>query len=257
MSPPQPPPDPRLPAVAPAVLSLAGRELKRFARQPSRVVASVGTPLLIWVLLASGFAGSLGGGYGKHLLPGVVGLTVVFSAIFGAISLIDDRNAGFLQGVLVSPLPRWGLALAKVLGTGAIALAQGVILLPAAAVLGLDPGVGEYVLALAAIVMLVLMVNGVAMALAWRVNSVPGFHGVMNLILMPMWLLSGSFFPVAGAAPWLRAVMRANPMTWSTEALRQALQPGDTFAPAGVVWGVAVALALAGVGAASAVVGRR
>lgn len=240
-----------------ALAALTRREWMRFARQPSRVVAAVGTPALLWVFLASGFGSGVAGaagGYGAHLVPGMVGLTVVFSSIFGAISLIEDRTTGFLQGVLASPAPRWSVVGSKVVGGASIAVLQGAILLPAAALVGATPGVAGFAAALGALACLSLVVLGLSLGLAWRVNSVSGFHGVMNLVLMPMWLLSGSFFPVAGAAPWLRGVMLANPLTWPTEALRASLGGGD--GGASLTWALAVVAALASVAFASWIIGR-
>jgi len=250
----------------PGLLALTHRELLRFVRQPSRIVAALGTPLLLWLFLGSGFAGTFssaqgpGGGagagsaaYAQHLFPGMAGLTIVFTSIFAAISLIDDRNEGFLQGVLVSPLPRWGLVGSKVLGGCIVATAQAAVLLPAALVVGLRPGIAGFVLSTLAIASMSLIVNGLSLALAWRINSVPGFHGVMNLILMPMWLLSGSFFPIDGAAPWLRAVMLINPLTWPNEAMRSSLT-GSQSHPA--AWPLTLLFAAASMLMALVMIGR-
>jgi len=251
--------DATLPSGLPGMRALAMRELVRFTRQPSRVIAAVGTPLLLWVFLGSGFAGSFGGAgtYAGHLLPGMVMLTVVFSSVFAAISLIDDRNAGFLQGVLASPLPRWALVGSKLLGGGSVAVAQGVVLIPGAYLLGMSPSIGGLAQALLAACAAATLVMGLSLALAWRVNSVQGFHGVMNLVLMPMWMLSGAFFPVSGASLWLKVVMLANPLTWATEAMRTGITgEASLLAPGWIVWAVVGLLATFGVGVAALTVGR-
>lgn len=246
-----------------AFAALTARELIRFARQPSRVMAAIGTPLLLWLFFGSGFAHSFvrgqdGASYSAFLLPGMVSLTVMFSSIFAAISLIEDRAAGFLQSVLVSPAPRWATIGAKIAGGSIVAAAQGLLLLLLAPVLGLHPGAGGFVLAAVAVVLIAVGINGLGLAAAWKIDSSQGFHGVMNIVLMPMWLLSGAIFPIAGASPWLRAVMTVNPLYWPTAALRQSLAGGAAIEPfhPGLVWALSIAAGVLGFALAWAVIGR-
>lgn len=256
MKPPSPPS-----SGLPAFTALLQREIVRFLRQPSRIVAAIGTAALFWLVLGSGFAGSFqmtadatattpggegdgGVSYSAYLIPGMAAMVVLFASIVAAISLIDDRHAGFLQGVLVSPAPAWAMVGAKVGGCAVLALAQGMLVLLAAPLAGvpLDPlGV---LLAAAALACIALGIAGIGLALAWKIDSVQGFHGVMNLVLMPMWLLSGAFFPVDSAAGWLGWVMRLNPLTWPTEALRAALLHDAPPSPA--AWLGSAAFAAAG-----------
>ena len=248
-----------------ALRTLIWRELIRYARQPSRVLASLGTSVLIWIFLASGFAQSFSPpvagvaaatgaaitngtsaneSYALHLLPGMLALTVVFSSIFGSISLIDDRNEGFLQAVLVSPTPRWVLVASKLIGGSMLALLQGVLLLPGMYLLGASPGPVALLLAVGALACASIGVTGIGLALAWRINSVQGFHGVMNLVLMPMWLLAGTLFPIAGASGWLKPLMLIDPLTWPNEALRHAITGTQPAAPIAITWLLAIAFAV-------------
>lgn len=238
-----------------ATLALTRREFVRILRQPSRLAASIATPVLLWVLLASGFARSfrapleLASGespsYSLYLLPGMLTMTVLFSSIFGAMSLIEDRHAGFLQSALVSPAPRWAIAASKLLGSSLVATAQAAVLLPAALVLGRDVGLAGLGLCVGGLLCVALGISGLGLAAAWWVDSVQGFHGIMNLVLMPMWLLSGSLFPLEGASGWLRVLMMLNPVTWSTRALHGALGLGGGFDA--IAWSVSVLFAGAGV----------
>ncbi|TVQ60335.1 MAG: multidrug ABC transporter permease [Phycisphaerales bacterium] len=248
----------------PAILALWRRELTRVVRQPTRLIAALATPLLLWLVLASGFADSIAPpvrtddaepalGYAAFLLPGIITLTVTFTSIFGAISLIEDRHRGLLQGVLASPAPAWAIAGSKLLGAATVATAQGAILLLAAYAVGMRPGPTELALALAGVLLVSLGIGGVALAAAWWVDSVQGFHSVMNLVLMPMWLLSGSAFPIDGAAGWMGAVMRANPLAWATGAVRAALLGEFPALP----WLGGLAFAALGVGLAILTIGRR
>lgn len=210
------------------------RELVRIVRQPARVVAALGTPLLIWAFFAAGFASTFSPGgddgaedrYAAFLLPGAIALAVTFSSIFSALSLIEDRNSGFLQGALVSPAPAWTIAMGKSLGGAAVALVQGALLLLAAPFVCPGATPAGYALALLAVALTSSGVTGVSLAFAWRIRSSEGFHGVMNLVLMPMWLLSGAVFDISGASPWLRALATVNPLAHATTAVRSSLLPG-------------------------------
>jgi len=211
------------------------RELIRFTRQPARIGAAIGTPLILWVFMASGFSGSMSMGapgvadtasatsYSLYLLPGMMTLVAMFTAIFSSISIIEDRTEGWLQSVLVAPAPRWSIAAGKILGGSILAFAQAIILLLALPMLGghLTPvALLQITLALA---VTCLAMTGVGVAFAWVSESTQGFHAVMNLILMPLWMLSGAFFSTQSATGWLRILMYLNPLTWATWAIRSPL----------------------------------
>jgi ABC-2 type transport system permease protein len=213
-----------------AVLTLWRRELVRFFRQPSRIAGAAGSPLLFWILIGSGLSGSfrLPGGpsdmsYLEYFFPGTMVLVLLFAAIFSTISVIEDRNQGFLQGVLVAPVSRAAIAGGKVLGGATIAWLQSLLFLALAPLSGIRLTLASVLTAAGVLAVLGIALTSVGFAFAWRVDSVQGFHAVMNLLLVPMWLLSGAFFPPSGAPPWLAALMRANPLTYGVSALRWAL----------------------------------
>jgi ABC-2 type transport system permease protein len=225
-------------------------------RQPGRVAGTVGTPLLFWGFLAAGASGSFApaGGeatpFSAFLLPGIITMTVMFSVVFSAISLIQDRQAGFLQGVIVSSAPSWVIVGSKVAGGVVIGAMQGGLLLISGAAALSWPGVVGILAALGAIALVCTAVVSLGLALAWRSDSIAGFHNVMTLLLMPMWLLSGSLFPVEGASTWLALVMNANPLTWATQCIAGPLGVGEaqawhwvataTFALAAFAWAAIV-----------------
>lgn len=252
------PPAPATPRPWLGVGALVWREVVRLLRQPTRMIGALGTVLLIWLVFANGFARALAPAgemsYGGYLLPGMVAMVVLFASIFGAISLIEDRHEGFLQGVLVSPVSARGVLLAKWLGGALLAWAQGAVLVAISPLVGLEPSLGGALLALLAAMAIALGVSGLALSLAWRIDSVSGFHGIMNLVLMPLWLLSTAIFPISGAAGWLAGLMAANPMTWPVVAMRDALagREADPWAWVGVG-----AVALVGLALAMAAPGRR
>jgi ABC-2 type transport system permease protein len=233
-----------------AVFTLWKRELVRFFRQPSRIAGAAGSPLIFWVLIGSGLSGSfrLPGGpsdlsYLEYFFPGTMVLTLLFAAIFSTISVIEDRNQGFLQGVLVAPVPRASIAAGKVLGGATLAWLQSVIFLALAPLSGIRLTLSSILAAAGVLAVLGIALTAVGFAFAWKVDSVQGFHAVMNLLLVPMWLLSGAFFPPSGAPGWLAAVMRANPLTYGVAALRWALYGSGPEVGAGLP-GPALAVAV-------------
>jgi len=218
-----------------AAWSLWRRELTRFFRQPSRIAGAVGTPLLVWLLIGSGLSGSFrlpgapaGPGYLQYFFPGTLVLVLLFAAIFSNLSVIEDRHEGFLQGVLVAPVSRSAIVAGKVLGGATLAWLQAVVFLALAPAIGIRLTAVSALAAAGVLAVLALALTALGFAFAWKVDSVQGFHAVMNVVLMPMWLLSGSFFPLSGAPAWLAALMRLNPLTYGVGALRGTLFGGGT-----------------------------
>lgn len=218
------------------VAMLARREWLRFFRQRGRVIGALGTPVLMWLLLGTGMHGAFRGmsdqDYMTFFFPGTLALIVLFTSIFANISIIEDRRDGFLQGVLAAPVPRWTIAAGKILGGAAIAWVQAVLLLA----VGLATGLVAWQLGLATSLLWLAFIafglTALGFCFAWPMDSTQGFHAVMNLVLMPMWLLSGSFFPVpevaagSGLGQWvMHAVMRLNPLTYAVAGLRMQLLP--------------------------------
>ncbi len=241
-----------------AGLALAKREIVRFLRQKSRVVGAVAPPIVMWLLVGSGFKGSFRGDSFGYFFPGTVVLVVLFAAIFATISVIEDRREGFLQGVLVAPVAPASIAFGKVLGGSVLGLLQGLPLLALAPLAGLSTDVRGLAGAAAVLVLLAFALTSLGFTIAWSLESTQGFHAIMNLFLIPMWLLSGSFFPVDGAPGWLRAAMAVNPLTYGVAALRRALGGGTESLPSlGLSFAVTAAFAILMFAAATAVVAAR
>jgi ABC-2 type transport system permease protein len=210
-----------------AAYTLWRRDIVRFFRQRSRLVGALLTPVVFWLLLGSGLGRSfhaassnLDGGYLEYFFPGTLALIVLFTAIFSTISLIEDRQAGFMQGVLVAPVPRTVIVVGKLLGGTTLAVAQATLFLVAAPAAGLVLTPGELPALVLTIALLAFALTGLGFVIAWSLNSTQGFHAIMNLLLVPMWLLSGAAFPASGAAAWLRVLMAINPMTYGVSALQ-------------------------------------
>jgi ABC-2 type transport system permease protein len=201
----------------PAV-TLWQRELVRFWRQKSRVLGVVASPLVFWLLI----------GYGSNDLErfyaGSLVLTVMFSAIFSTISIIEDRREGFLLSMMVSPAPRTSLVLGKILGSATLAWIQGMIFLMFAPLAGVQITLTELIPVVLAIFLIAFTLTGLGFVIAWKMESTAGFHGIMNLLLLPMWMVSGSLFPMATAHGWVKALMWINPLTYSIALLNHTMR---------------------------------
>jgi len=223
------------------VWTLVQRDLIRFWREKARVVGYVGSPLIFWVLIGSGF-GNL-----AFFFPGALVLTVMFSAVFSTMSLIEDRREGFLLSMLVSPAPRSSVVLGKILGSAALAWFQGLLFLCFVPLAGYAPGAAGVLEAAGIIFLTSFAFTVLGFLLAWQMDSTQGFHAVMNLVLLPLWLVSGSLFSMTGAHGWVRWLMRANPLSYSVAALRGALEQKAVAGMPAVSTSVAVTAAFAAV----------
>jgi len=248
--------------------TLLQREVVRFLRQRHRIVGALGTPLVFWFLIGSGLGRSFQSplarsgeahlDYLQYFFPGTVVLILLFTAIFSTISIIEDRREGFLQGVLVAPIPRSAIVMGKILGGTVLAASQAFLFLILAPLVGVRMSFADAGYVVSLVLLLSFALTGLGFVLAWRLDSTQGFHAIMNLFLMPLWFLSGALFPISGAPPWLRAVMEMNPLTYSVSGLHRAFYHaqeasaalsspafslGITFAFAACMFGLSAAVA--------------
>src|SRR5580692_56281 len=208
------------------------REIVRFHRQPTRVVGVLASPLVFWLVIGSGFGTSFrsGGGPGQqhyldYFYPGALIMIVLFTSIFTMMSVIEDRKEGFLLSVLVAPVPRTAIVLGKVLGGTTLSAVQGMIFLIFAPFAGVHLHPLQVLLVTLVVFLVSFSLTALGFAIAWPMDSSQAFHGIVNLFLIPMWLLSGALFSVDGAAGWIRAIMYVNPLTYGVTALRVLLYP--------------------------------
>lgn len=222
-----------------AAATLWQRELIRFWREKARVAGYVGSPLIFWLVVGAGF-GDL-----AFFFPGALVLAVIFSAVFSTMSLIEDRREGFLLSVLVSPAPRLAIVLGKAKGSATLAWIQGMIFLAFAPLAGFRLNAWQAAAAAGAIFLLALTFSLLGFWIAWATESSQGFHAIMNLLLFPLWLVSGAVFPPGGAHAWVRALMAANPLTYGLALLRRSLEAIPPPGTPGLTPSLAVTLAAA------------
>jgi len=190
------------------------------------------SPLVFWLVIGSGFGTSFrsGGGPGQqhyldYFYPGALIMIVLFTSIFTMMSVIEDRNEGFLLSVMVAPVHRSGIVLGKVLGGTTLSAIQGLLFLVFAPFIGLKIGLEQFLIVVLVTFLVAFSLTALGFVIAWRMESSQGFHAIINLFLIPLWMLSGALFPVSGASHWVQWLMRANPLTYGMDALLLTLYP--------------------------------
>lgn len=211
-----------------AIYVLWLRQLKRYVRSRSRIVASLGQPLLFLVALGFGFgpifqrAGQ--GNYIQFLAPGVIGMTVLFTSIFSGVELIWDRQFGFLKETLVAPVPRILIMIGRTLGGASVAVIQGLIVLAICLLAGFRPGdSGRLPIALGFMALIAILFTGLGTAIACALEDFQGFQLVMNFLVMPIFFLSGALFPLMGLPKALSILASIDPLSYGVDGLRAAL----------------------------------
>jgi len=217
------------------------RDVLRFWRDRLRLVASLAQPLLFLIVFGTGLSSALqgaGGGFGggagapagftyaQFIFPGIIGMSVLFSAIFGAMSIVWDREFGFLKEVLVATIDRSAVAIGKALGGATQAMVQGLVLLVLAPLVGVKLTVLSVVELLPLVFVLAFALSSMGVALASRMRSMQGFQVVMNFLMMPMFFLSGALFPLSGLPDWMAVLTRIDPASYGMDPLRRVVLEG-------------------------------
>jgi len=205
-----------------AIRVVAYRELLRFVQERSRLISSFAMPLLFLVIFGAGFTRSIGTmapgvDFVQFMYPGIVAMTVLMNSVMSGLSVVWDREFGFLKEILVAPLARTGIVLGKAAGAAIVALVQGAIMLLLAPVVG----VSLTPLLIPLLVIISLSLSGLGLLVASRMRSQQGFQLVVQLLVFPLIFLSGVFFPVNNVPAWLETVSKVNPLTYGVDAIRQ------------------------------------
>jgi ABC-2 type transport system permease protein len=228
-------------------------DLKRAWLDRARIVTGLIQPLLYLFVLGAGLGSSsrMGGpGYQRFIFGGVVGLSLLFTAVFMAISIVFDRQIGFFKAVLVSPIPRAAIAFGKITSGAVQALVQGVILLPFAPLVGVPLSLGSIVAMLGAMVLAAMTFSAIGVAVASRFTSTTVFPIISNTIILPMYFLSGALYPLSTAKPWMQIAAHFDPVAYAVDLMRGAISGQFFFPPArslAVLIGVIAVLAASSV----------
>jgi ABC-2 type transport system permease protein len=205
------------------------REFKIFSREKVRLIAGAGQPLIYLAVLGNGLtsgarltaAGHID--YLKYMYPGVIGMSILFTSIFSALSIIWDREFGFLKEVLVAPVPRWGVAIGKSLGGSTVSMVQCVILILIAPLVGISLTVLMVLKLLGLAFLMSFAVTSLGVVIASRMQSMQSFQMVMNFMIMPLYFLSGAMFPMSSAPVWMKTLMAADPLVYGVDGIRNVV----------------------------------
>jgi ABC-2 type transport system permease protein len=209
------------------------RDLLRFWHDKMRMASSIIFPLLFLFVFGSGLSsrmGMFGEGvdFAQFMFPGVMGMSVLMSSFMGGVSVVWDREFGFLKEVLVAPINRASVTLGKALGSSTIAMIQGIIVLLFAPLIGVTLTVKTVLLLLPLMLLLSISISSMGILLATRIRSMEAFQAVMQMIMFPMMFLSGIFFPVQGLPSWMNVLVKINPATYGIAPIRQVMLGGGT-----------------------------
>ncbi len=212
-----------------AVYVIVLREFKRFFRQRGRLLTTIARPLLWLFIVGSGLTkivepGSKGS-YMQFLLPGVVGMTILFSSIFSTISVVWDREFGFLREMLVAPVSRVTIVIGKLLSGTSLSIFQGMALLVVAPLVGLSVGAVKLVVMFFLIALVSFSLTAFGLFIAARLTSLEGFNVIMNFIVLPMFFLSGALYPVEALPGPLRWLTYINPLSYGVDSFKHVLLP--------------------------------
>ena len=217
---------------------VAYRELLRFIQERSRLFSSFAMPLLFLVIFGAGFnriIGTMTPGvdFIQFMYPGIIAMTVLMNSVMSGLSVVWDREFGFLKEILVAPLGRSGIVLGKAVGSATVAVMQGIVMLVLAPILGVTLTPMLVVKLVPLLIVLSVSLSGLGILVASRMRSQQGFQIIVQIIIFPLIFLSGVFFPVNNVPTWLEAISKINPLTYGVDAIRQLFLGGEIAATGG------------------------
>lgn len=207
-----------------AIYILWLRQLKRYFRSRSRIIGSLGQPILFLVALGFGlsstFSAAGGGSYIQFLAPGIIAMSILFTAIFSGIEVIWDRQFGFLKETLVAPVSRFTIMFGRTLGGATVATFQGILVFIISLFVGFHPNFAFVIPGLIFMILIALVFTALGTAIASILEDMQGFQLIMNFVVMPVFFLSGSLFPLDTAPPVLKWIAVFNPLSYGVDGLR-------------------------------------
>lgn len=224
------------------IYSIWLRDITRFRRDRSRMLTSFAQPALFLFIFGNGLArglaidsrggGAFSGDYLSFIFPGILGMSLLFTSIFSAISIVWDREFGFLKEVMVAPISRASVAVGKALGGSSVAIIQGAVILFLAPLVGVRLTVLTIVIVIPVMFLMAFSITSMGIVIAARMQTMEGFQMVMNFLVMPLFILSGAMFPISRLPDWLAFLTRIDPLTYGVDALRGLmLKPGSAEFP--------------------------
>ena len=219
---------------------VAYRELLRFIQERSRIFSSFAMPLLFLIIFGAGFNRIIGAmtpgvDFIQFMYPGIIAMTVLMNSVMSGLSVVWDREFGFLKEILAAPLGRSGIVLGKAVGSASVSVVQGIIMLVLAPIVGVSLSPMLVVKLIPTLVVISVSLSGLGVLVASRMRSQQGFQIIVQIIIMPLIFLSGVFFPVNNVPTWLEVISKINPLTYGVDAIRQLFLGGKVAAMGGVM----------------------
>jgi len=219
-----------------AIYVLWLREMKRFIRAKSRIIGMLAMPLLFLAFMGMGFSGvsipGAGGGvnYITFLIPGIIGMGMLFTSMFAGISVLWDREFGFLKEIMIAPVNRVSIVLGRIAGGATTALIQGILILLIAMVIGFRiPGLMEFAMAVVFMLLIATTFIGLGLVFASKMRDMQGFNLIMNFVIFPLFFLSGALFPLDNLPFFIKAISYIDPLTYGIDGMRASLIGFSTF----------------------------
>ena len=231
------------------VFILWQRQLKKYFRSRSRIIGSLGQPLLFMLAFGFGFGAIYskagGGNYIQFLAPGIIAMSILFTSMFTGIEVIWDKQFGFLKETMVAPVTRFEIMLGRTLGGATVAVIQGTIVFGLAILVGFRPtNLMIIPLGLVFAFLIGILFTSIGTAIASRLDDMQGFQLIMNFLILPVFFLSGALFPLTGLPPVMQAIIRLDPLTYGVDGLRGTLISTSSF---GLFTDLTILLVLAGI----------
>ncbi len=203
------------------------RDLKKFFRQKSRLIGMIARPLTWLFLIGTGLnqviKGGLGVSYIQFILPGILGMTILFSAMFSSISIVWDREFGFMKEILVTPVSRLSVAFGKIVSGMLVSTIQGVIIMAAAPFIGIRFTIYEALLLIVFVMVVSMCIAAIGVFIASMIKSFESFNIIMNFIVMPMFFLSGAMYPISVLPKFMRYLMYLNPLSYGIDSFKHVM----------------------------------
>jgi len=224
-----------------AIYTIWLREMTKFSRERVSIASSLVTPVLWLFVFGGGMGinvrmGTMGNGYSVFIFPGIIGMTLLMTSIRSGISIIWDRDFGFLKEIMVAPISRISIVLGKALGGATTAIIEGVFILLLAFIVGIHLSIIQIILVIPVMFLISLGYNGFGLAFASSIQSSEGFQGIMGFIIMPTFFLSGALWPLTNAPGWLKTISYCNPLTYGVDVMRHIiLGEGQFLLPADIL----------------------
>ncbi len=219
---------------------VAYRELLRFIQERTRLFSSFAMPILFLVIFGAGFNRIIGAmtpgvDFIQFMYPGIIAMTVLMNSVMSGLSIVWDREFGFLKEILVAPLGRSGIVLGKALGSATVAVVQGIVMLVLAPFLGVSLNLLMVIKLIPMLIIISLSLSGLGVLVASRMRSQQGFQIIVQIIIMPLMFLSGVFFPVNNVPTWMEVISKINPLTYGVDAIRQLFLGKEIAAMSGAM----------------------